>query len=144
MKLGNVNFRNLKPYNIENRETKNLNVFYILYSIFEKYLSQRATLKYPRRTSFLSSTRYIVRSRNVAGPAWIEKETSSSPRRSRGREEPGNLLGHPSGALSDVEKNRNVPDRLHGIDSSPANSRPARRGWKKVDGDTGTRTVTLC
>lgn len=125
MKLDNINFRNLKLYNIENKEMKNLNVFYTLYSIFERYLSKHATLK-----DFVPChLRDIVRSRNVAGPAWIEKETSSSlSSRSRGREEPGNLLGHPSGALSDVEKNRNVPDRLHGIDSSPANSQPARRG----------------
>lgn len=39
---------------------------------------------------------------------------------------------------------RNVPDRLHGIDSSPANSRRARRREverKKVGGDTETRTA---
>lgn len=56
----------------------------------------------------------------------------------------GEFAGHPSGAPPDVARDRNVPDRLHGIDSSPANSRRARKGGKKVAGDMGTRTAALC
>lgn len=88
----------------------------------------------------------IVRYKNVAGSAWLERNTAvpvPGSCHSSGRAA-GEFAGHPSGAPPDVARNRNVPDRLHGIDSSPANSRRARKRGKKVDGDTGTRTAALC
>lgn len=92
--------------------------------------------------------RDIVRYRNAAGPGSTgsrKKRPFLSPGPAILRDEQlGNSPATHRGAPPDVARNRNVPDRLHGIDSSPANSRRARKGGKKVDDDTGTRMATLC
>lgn len=71
----------------------------------------------------LSSPRDIVRSGNVAGPVVARKKPSFPS--CAGHD--GEFAGHPSGALPDVARGiGNVPDRLHGIDSSPREF-PARK-----------------
>lgn len=61
--------------------------------------------------------------RNARSPSLL----SSYPGRAAGE-----FAGHPSGVLPDVVRDRDVPDRLQGIDSSLANSRCARKGGKEA------------